>query len=305
MAKKSVNRQERLAALRDKFKTLDLGSGGAGFWSPKVGDNPIRILPEVGDMDFFFQPVGRHTFPTAGNDRRFVYCPKFTSEGELDCPVCEIVDDLYKAGDVASKKMAGELRVRKMFWMNIVNREDESAGPLIFTPGVQVFSAITNIIGDPEYGDIFDIDDGIDIVVKRTGTGLNTEYQVVPRRASTPLGNKSQIQEWVDKARDLSYMEVSEDPEEDRELSSGHALYVLPYDRIVQEFDLDNLSLEDFDEEEDKEEVAVVSKRKSAAPAKRHVVDEEEDDDEEEDEEEESPVKKEVTRRVARRSRRR
>ena len=234
MAKKRTYRKERLDRLRDKLANkTDLG-GSSGFWSPKQGPNIIRILPEVGDMDYFFQEVGRHNFP----DNKHVYCPSFTSaEDELDCPVCEIVQELYASGDKASRKLGSQLRVRKMYWMNVVIRDGENVqGPFIYTPGVTVFSSIAALIGDPDYGDIFDVDEGTDVTVEREGTGLQTEYQVIPRRYPSELPD---AKDYTSKAKDLSYMEVSEDPEEDMELSDGHAVYVLPYDRIVDEHDLD------------------------------------------------------------------
>lgn len=247
MAKKGTGRKAKLERLRDKLANTDLG-GSSGFWSPKQGPNVIRILPEIGDMDYFFQEVGRHNFP----DKQHVYCPAFTSAGdELDCPVCEIVQELYQAGDKASRKLASQLRVRKMYWMNVVVRDgDNIQGPFIYTPGVTVFSSIAALINDPDYGDVFDVEEGTDITVEREGTGLKTEYQVIPRRYPSDLPDAD---DYMDKAKDISYVEVSEDPEEDGELSEGHAVYVLPYERIVAEFDLDT-DIDDFVEDAEEEE---------------------------------------------------
>lgn len=109
MAKSAATiRKNKLASLREKLEKTDMG-GSRGFWSPQQGTNDIRILPEKGDMAFFFQEVGRHYMP----GEKMVYCPKFTSAGKLDCPVCDLVDELYSLGDPASKKLAGNIRVRK------------------------------------------------------------------------------------------------------------------------------------------------------------------------------------------------
>jgi len=286
-----MDRGARLAALRDKIKNTDLGGGGgAGFWSPKEGANVIRILPEVGDMPFFFQTVGRHYFPPDG--KKNVYCPKFTTEGERECPVCEIVEDLYKSGDAANKTLAGQLRVRKQYWMNVIDRsaDKDKTAPLIYTPGQKVFGSIVALIQDPDYGDIHDIEQGLDITINRSGKGLETEYEVVPRRKASPLSqDPDKAAEWIEKAKDLSWAEVSEDPDEDKELSSGHAVYILPYDRIVKDHDLDD---PDFitDEEEDDD------------------VDEEDEDEDEDEDEEDPPTTRPARRaptRTARRSTRR
>lgn len=283
--KKKSDKLSKLEKLRQRLSEVDTG-GGRGFWSPKEGRSVIRILPEVHEMEFFFQTVGRHNLPPAGKE--WVYCPEFTSEGELPCPICDLIKDLYRAGDKGSKMLAEELGLRKMYWMNVINREDESSGPMIYTPGVTVFDQVCSFIHDPEYGDVTDIDEGFDIIIERSGTGLSTKYQVKAKRMTSPLADDDKtIDKWLEDARDLSYVEVSEDPEEDDAMRGNHAVYVLPYDRIVSE------SLGDFDEmfEEEDEE---------------YDEDEEEYiDEDEEEEEEETPARKEVKRRMTRRSSRR
>ena len=296
-----MTKQERIAALREKLAKTDTGGGGKGFWSPKVGRNVVRVLPEVGDMDFFFQEVGKHVFP----DGRSVYCPKFTSVGEKECPICELIDDLYADGSQSSKKLAKAIRLRRAYWMNIVNRDDETqdnpvgSGPLIFTPGVKIFDQINNMITDPEVGDITDVNDGIDIIIKRTGTGLDTDYDVLPKRNSSPLSADADVvTQWLDEAKDLSWVEVSEDEKEDKELAGDHAVYVLPYERIEKEFGLDDLDVEELasavkedTKPADKEEVEEPRAKKSKVPVK-------------EIDEDTSEVEEEVNTRIARRSRR-
>jgi hypothetical protein len=328
-----MSRAERLAKMQAKLKNVDLGGGGAGFWSPKEGKSIIRILPEIGkeelsfvmvdpetgkdtefvvephgEMEYFFQPVGKHSFPPDG--KKHCYCPKFTSEGQLDCPVCDLTGDLWK-GDKASKALAKELGLRKAFWMNIIVRGDDKAGPKIFTPGVKIFTAIQSIISDPDYGDITDLADGLDITVERSGTGFETEYSVTPRRKSSPVSeDPNLILEWMAKAKDLSYVEVSDDPEEDKELAGEHAVWVMPYDRISREMELDGDLMGEDDntaettEEDPDEEPVRTPARKAATPApvarkaKEEVV-------EDDPEEEVAPAKREVASRLARRSTRR
>jgi len=226
--------------------------GSRGFWSPPQGPSEIRVLPEIGDMEWFFQEVGRHYLP----DKKTVYCPSFTSDGELDCPVCDFVQDLYALNDNASKEMASKIRVRKQYWMNIVVRENgKTSGPYIYTPGMTVFQALAGFINDPDYGDIFDLQEGTDVTVTRDGQGLETTYQVIPKRKTSPFASsQSEIDAIVGKARDLSWVEVGDDPEEDKDIAKGHAVYIMPYDRIVEEFELGedvNEMLEELDEEED------------------------------------------------------
>lgn len=304
-ATKALSREERLARLKKKMESVDLG-GGKGFWSPKQGRNIIRIMPPVREMEYYFQEVGKHSMSPDGKKR--VYCPSFTSGGQLPCPVCEIIKDLRDAGDKASAEMAKSLGNRRMFWMNVIDRENPAAGPLIYTPGVMVFGDVTAYILDPDYGDIYDVEDGIDMVITREGSGINTEYNVKARKNASPLSeDPDEIEKWLDAALDLSYTVVDDDPENDKALSRGHAIYLLPYSRIVKEFNLDDIAADDLGVEEEEEEVVTPKK----SPAKKHaapVIDvEEEDDDDEDDEEEDEDIpaaKQEVSRRQARRSRR-
>jgi hypothetical protein len=315
---------DKLAKLREKLKNVDTGSHG--FWSPKDGRNVIRILPEVGDMKFFYQQVGRHNMPD--DNKTYWYCPSFTSEGEFPCPICEMVESLYKSKDKSSRAMAGELRVRKMFWMNVIDRDNENAGPMIYTPGIQVFSAISSLINDPDYGIIYDLEDGIDLVITRKGSGLDTKYSVNPKRDSTKLhADQKVVNGWVAKAKDLSYVVVSDDPDEDRDLSAGHAVYLAPYERIEQEFtdgapDMDDEDVEEEDTDEEPKRKPVKSTAKPASKVKPHdkepvakskakkVDDIEEDEDwrniidddeEEEVEEEESAPRREISKRLKKR----
>jgi len=304
MAKKQ-SKAEKLAALREKLSQQDVGGGGAGYFTPKQGRNILRILPEVYDMEFFFQPVGKHYFPDGEN----VYCPNFTSEKELDCPVCEIVKELNQASDKASKKLASQLGVRRSWWMNVIDRNNEGVGPLIFTPGVTVFNSIISYISDPDYGDITDLHEGTDLIIERDGQGLDTTYEVKAKRKESPLSDDdNQMDDWLDSASNLAWVQVSDDEDEDRDIVGNHAVWVYPYDRIVDEFGLDSFDEDDY---EDDEEELQRQPRQSSNKKRPVVVDEEELDEEELDEdddyvedEEESEAETEVKRRVRRRRRR-
>jgi len=286
VAKKKMSRADRLQALRDKLATTDMGTS-SGFMRLEEGLNQVRILPEAGDMGFFFQAVGTHRF----DDGRTAYCPKFTSEGYLDCPICELVDELYQAGDKASKALGQKLRVRRKFWMNVIDRAKEDRGPLILTAGVTIFSPVAALVNDPEYGFIYDLEDGTDIKIRREGTGLDTTYDVIAARKESPLSDDPDIvEDWMKAARDLSYVELSDDPEEDDDLKGNHAVYVLPYDRILEEYNLDDAAAEE-----------PTRRRKKKVTPKRAK--EELYDEDDEDEEEESEVKKDIRRRVTRRRR--
>jgi len=310
--KSDISRADRLAKMREKLAHTDTSVGSAGFLRLQDGRNVIRILPEVKTMEFFFQTVGKHVLPPDG--KKWFYCPKFSSEGKLECPICEYVEELYKSGDKASKELAGKLRVKRSFWMNAIDRDHENLGVQIFTPGVMVFNSISSMISDPEYGDIYDIEEGIDLIVEKSGKGIDTEYNVKPKRASSPLHEDPNIvKKWLDQAKDLSLVELSDDKDEDSEISKGHAVYVMPYDRLKDEFD--SVSDDDYDDDdEDDEPIISRSTAKKKVSSKSDDEDEEpvirrkakpaddDDEDDEDDEDEDEEIEREMaSRRMARR----
>jgi hypothetical protein len=254
----SKDRAAKLARLQEKLEKTDMGSGGSQGFVYIQPDSKVvlRILPDVGDMEFFFQEVGRHYFA----DDKWVYCPNFTSSGELECPICETRSALWNKGDKVSKELSKQLSLRKYYWMNVIVRGEESDGPKIWTPGVTVIGQIAAVIGDPDYGDIYDEIEGRDITIGRKGSGFDTEYNVLPKPKKSPISDKDeQIDNWLEAARDLTYAELSDDPAEDEELKAGHVLYSYPYSRLQDEFDeffgLDGDYEEDESEEEYEDEV--------------------------------------------------
>jgi hypothetical protein len=130
--------------------------------------------------------------------------------------------------------------------MNIIVRKagdkggETSEGPFIYTPGVTVFTAIAAIINNPDYGDITDPDDGFDIMISKEGEKLETKYSIMPRRISTPLAvADDEYNRILDNAADLLYVELSEDPGEDKELGEGFIVRLKPYDRIITDYGIE------------------------------------------------------------------
>lgn len=266
-----LTKQDRLANLRDKLSKIKL-SGSAGFFTPKEGLNTIRIMPAVGSMDAFFVQVGVHVLTEDGKKRE--YCPAEITDGQEPCPICEAVNTLYKAGDAASKAMAKQLRKQRTFWMNIIDRGNESAGPLIFTPGVKIFGQLANLVNDPDYGDVVDPDNGFDLVIDRKGTGMDTEYDVRARRNPSTLGDDESVESWMNSAKDLTPVVLTEDASEDKDVTSSATLWYKPYSRLQDEFDLE---FEDESEEAEDEVEAPPVRKPLEKVSPRKVVEEEDE----------------------------
>jgi hypothetical protein len=244
-------------------------TGRGDFWKPDKGLSVIRVLPGVGEMireinreevSFFFQEVGKHySLPDDSSE----FCPLFTTAGEYECPICDLVGELYKAGD---KDRAGKLRVRKGYWVNVIVRDPDDQGgttgngPKIYTPGVTVFKYFQGILTNPDYGEFYDPYDGVDLVVEKKGEGLDTEYNVTPRRDSSPIHvDEDLMEKWLDEAIDLSWVMLSDDPAVDQENSEDAVVILLPYDRLLEKHGLGpgvDVSAMDVKEEAKKSEPA-------------------------------------------------
>jgi len=259
MTKKTEDRKSRLARIRQRLSQANLGGGS--FWKAKPGDNPIRILEGVGEMGLFWINVGLHYL----SQREAPHiCPLFTL-GER-CPICEMVADLYTAGDDESKKIASRIRMVKRFYMNIIDRNSPDSGPQIFAAPKTVMDFLSVLITDPDYNDwekdefVFDTMNGRDVIIKRTGTGMtDTSYIVLAGAKQLPLHvDAKRAQQWLDQAMDLTPVELTDDPSEDAQLThddQGHMIApvaIETFDRLQKV--IDGVSFEDAGETEEQED---------------------------------------------------
>lgn len=285
--------QDRLKALLNKVGSMNLGAGG--WWKAAVGTSTIRILPAVGTMDYFFVEVGLH-YMGEGTNRSPFYCPSICTEGQQPCPICEVNEELFKAGE---KDAASKFRAGRSFYMNVVDRAHPDQGVLKYAPGTTIFASIASMIQDPDYGDISDAAEGFDIKIERTGEGReNTRYQVRPVRRSTPLGDDGQAKQWLKDAEDL------------KEYVAGQ---LLSYEELIKKSGIEAFFSGTEVEEDEEEEPQPVKKTAKPAPAaskmpakpapstKRQPApepDEEEDEEVDEEEDEEPPAKPSVSQAI-------
>lgn len=265
---------DRLKALLNKVNSLNLGGGG--WWRPVVGVSTIRILPPVGTMDYFFVEVGQHYIDDKAKPH---YCPAITSEGKLPCPICEVNEELYRAGE---KDAASKFRASRSFFMNVIDRSNPGQGVQKYGPGTTVFQAIASMISDPDYGDVSDAVEGYDIKIERVGEGReNTKYQTRPVKRSTPLGTDEQMEEWLAAAEDLKQFVTDQ---------------LLPYDELAKVSGVDVYFAETDDNEPEPPKKAA---KTAAVPAKPVAKKAPEPVDDEDDEDDEPPARKSVSAQIS------
>lgn len=153
---------------------------------PAPGKHRYRILPgwDADNRAQFWQYFGRHWVKVDGKVKAVAICREKTFNEP--CPVCQAIGEGIGATDddiVRAQLKQGN--AQQLNLMNVIEVDGENpTEPFVLAAPQTVFDQIAAIILD--YDDITDPDEGHDIVINRTGSGLDTTYTVVVQK-STPL----------------------------------------------------------------------------------------------------------------------
>ena len=201
-----------------KAKLQELESGGRQksdnvFWKPQEGDQDIRIVPtEDGDPFKVF-----HFHYNLGEAARGgVLCPK-RQFGD-NCPVCDFASKLWQEGTDDSKRMAKSLFVRQRFFSPVIGRGEEEQGVKIWGYGKTIYETLLGLVLNPDYGDITDVDEGVDFTLTYTlpkTKGAFPQTNLVPKRKSSALAaTKSGIKEFISNVPDVNTLFARKSPAE-------------------------------------------------------------------------------------------
>lgn len=169
---------------------------------PQPGKNKFRILPNGQDEELqFWQDFGQHFIKDTNDGLKAVYMCTEKTDGK-PCPICEgIAQGINEAGD---DDVIGALKDSKASGRVLLNAlhldGDDANTPVILDLSPTTFEKVLELM--EEYGNVTSLDEGIDIVINRSGKGLNTEYSVLPAAKSKPvdkavLKNLHNLQEYV------------------------------------------------------------------------------------------------------------
>jgi len=199
---------EKMKAKLNKLQNK--GNGDSVFWRPEDGEQTIRIVPTAdGDpfKDFWFHyNVGKN--------------PGFLSPkrnfGESD-PLDSFVRELFDEGTEDSIKMAKNLMARQRFFSPVVVRGEEDKGLRIWGYGKMAYEKLLSLVLNPEYGDITDSEEGVDLVIhygKPVGASF-PQTKITPRRKNSALCDEPErCKEWLENIPDFNTLFERKTPEE-------------------------------------------------------------------------------------------
>lgn len=209
-------------AAKDRAEGRGDGGGylkqGVNTWSPKKGDNLIRILPPTWpDAEHFGFDVYCH-YSIGPENRSFLSLNKMKGE---DDPIWDEYTEAQKQGD---EDYAKELRPKRRVGYWIIDRDDERKGPQLWlAPYQSIDRELSKQIVDSRSGEVLLIDhpeEGYDVEFEKTGEKERTRYEGVRvARQSSELGRDAD--EW------LEYIEENPIPD---------CLVYATYDEIANAF---------------------------------------------------------------------
>ncbi len=176
----------KMKAKRDALENR--GGGKNDFWRPEDGETTIRLLPTA-DGDPFKEYWFHYNL---GKNPGFLSPKKNFGE---DCPLDSFVRQLWKEGSDESIKMAKDLSARQRFFSPVLVRGEEDQGVRLWGYGKMAYKELLNLVLNPEYGDITDVDEGTDLVINY-GKPAGAQF---PQTTITPRRRPSKLDEDEDK----------------------------------------------------------------------------------------------------------
>jgi len=162
---------------------------------PKEGKTTIRILPfqvEGGEPGQFWFETGVHWIKTETNGKPVAVTGCHAVVYSTPCPVCAAIE-AAKPSAVSDEdvKLIKDWNAKKGVLIQVLLRSGSDASEdnvqiMELTP--TTFAQVMSIMEEyAEQQDITDIQTGMNLVIERSGKGLDTKYQVMTTPSSKPV----------------------------------------------------------------------------------------------------------------------
>ena len=179
---------KKMKAKYSALQNRGRGGGNKSMWfRPQDGEQVIRIVPTADGDPFkeFWLHYG------VGKNPAFLSLKRNYGQ---DDPIDNFVRALYNEGDEESIKMAKSISAKQRFFSPVLVRGEEDKGVRIWGYGKQVYEQLLNLVLNPEYGDITDVDTGTDLTLQygKPAGAQFPQTNLTPRRKSSGLTNTAE-----------------------------------------------------------------------------------------------------------------
>jgi len=231
----------------------------------RPGKNVFRVVPA--------RPGGkwkrvtyRHFVDVPGVGTVSFTCPRYETKGKRKCESCDDERKLRATNDKVDAKRADRIQAQRKVLINVVDRNDEEAGPRVLEVGRGIDKDMVEM---KKFEDVDFVDPikGSDLIIVKTGEGRQgTRYKTKEGKECKLHASRAVMQDWIDTAVDLdSVVELDSDEDiaaklrgefsRDRDDSDRkNSRRKKPADEDDDEDDLDAYASDDDDEEDDEDE---------------------------------------------------
>ena len=192
-AEEMAKRAHQTASSREGYVISEVST-----WAPSDGENKVRILPPTwDDAEHYGFEVYVH-YRVGADKATYICLNKMKKEA---CPICEVRQDLDRAGDTeAAKEMLPTKRVATF----IIDRKQESKGPLLWSAAWTLDQEIAKQATD-ETGKALALDSpesGYDVTFSREQQGADVPPKYVgvkiARRTSPLFDTEEEIEKTIE-----------------------------------------------------------------------------------------------------------
>lgn len=153
-----------------------------------IGRTVLRVLPPWSEEGVWFRPISEYYF-RLGDGHLFITSPL---DFGMSDPFDEYARSVYQVGDEEAVEEARKFRAKNRFLLNVVIVSDNKGttpadGIKILKVPKAVKKQLVDFDIDPEYGDITNLEKGFNMIIERSGEGLETQYHVKAQRERTNI----------------------------------------------------------------------------------------------------------------------
>ncbi len=161
------------------------------IWTPREGQNLIRILPPWSEKGIVFKVLSLHWFGSKDN-RIATFCLK---QFQRRCYICEIIQKLLAAEVLTKESAKVYYPIKRAFCNGLDLNELDKGVQIMSLPIKKVVQPLITYARDPEYGDFTHPETGYDIKIEKEVVGMYPDYNVLPARKSSPIPDKSFLEQ--------------------------------------------------------------------------------------------------------------